>query len=75
MTPNAPHTRCKVPRTSICRRIGRPGPRGISLYLARAQRHHQLTTFIVAEAFEIERGITLVAQQLDQRRPASSMGG
>jgi len=45
-------------------------PQGTTLDSACAQRHHQLTTFIVAEAFEVERGITLVAQEFDQRRPA-----
>ena len=37
---------------------------------ARAQRHHQLATFVVAKAFEVERGIALVAQKFDQSWPA-----
>ena len=41
-----------------------------SLGSARAQRHHQLATFVVAETFEVECGITLVAQKFDQRGPA-----
>jgi hypothetical protein len=45
-------------------------PQGTSLDSARAQRHHQFATFIVAKTFEIERGITLVAQEFDQGRPS-----
>ena len=55
----------------MCRRMRWPGcPQGTSLDSARAQRHHQLAALVVAEAFEVERGVTLVTEQFDQCRAA-----
>ena len=46
------------------RRAPRDGP------LADAERQHQFAAARFVEGIQIERGVTFVAQQLDQRRPA-----